>query len=684
MSGQIPEAVLSERLRDSIGKRRVKTAIFLTYQFEPAFFESEILPLLFEQTFSHFPALRLVQLEEALVNNGGEIAVYYDRRALVASANSARLNYLRNGLSRRTGVFHPKVILLLLENKEENPKTGEITDRDSLLVMVSSANLTRAGWWENVEVAHVDEINDGERCSYRSDLLNLIRLVKRESRAEEEHPALESIRAFILRLSYNETSKWDNRWRTRLFTGREDVPDFLAGFIPSGEFNLEVISPFFDRGDSVGTLERLIESTQPKLTRIFLPEDHEASAQCSKQYFLAARGLKHVQWGRLPKDILRFSSSGKDNQPIRFVHAKTYRFWNQEREIFFVGSVNLTQSAHSNSGSGNLEAAFLVEPLREEDAPAPRWWLEPLPQEYKPAFKERNSEDLLSKEEVPPCTLRYNWMSEELSYYWEEGGRQKPQRAVISSDKVTIFEISPIIFGAWTQLPRQSAEKLQNVLRSTSYVDIAVEGITPVRILVQEEGMRKKPSLLFSLTVEEILEYWSLLSPEQRETFLLAHIPVLAIGTEMGFINLPLPKMETMFDRFAGIFHAFGRIEKHIDESLKDGRKDVAKYCLFSTRYDSLPSLIDKVIAGENGDRVNRYITLLCARQLLENVTEQHPEFIEEMQDECRQVLEQIKVVDQIKGGFTFDSPEYREKFMAWFERMFFKRFVRMPAEEPE
>jgi len=40
---------------------------------------------------------------------------------------------------------------------------------------------------------------------------------------------------------------------------------------------------------------------------------------------------------------------------------------------------------------------------------------------------------------------------------------------------------------------------------------------------------------------------------------------------------------------------------------------------LINKKYDSLPSLIDKVAQDKEADRVNRYVTLLCARQLLRN-----------------------------------------------------------------
>ncbi len=210
MSGHIPEAVLSDRLRDAIGARPVKAVAFLTYQFDPGFFETEILPQLFDRPFSHIDKLRLVQVEEALLETGCRVAVYYDRRGLVDGATSARLNVRRIGLARTTGVFHPKVVLALVETTSINKVTKEKSTFDSLLVMVSSANLTRSGWWENVESALIEEYHAGGSCSYRSDLLSLFSAVRAEAASETDHEALEMIRRFIVhRLDEPTTSRWN-------------------------------------------------------------------------------------------------------------------------------------------------------------------------------------------------------------------------------------------------------------------------------------------------------------------------------------------------------------------------------------------------------------------------------------------------------------------------------------------
>ena len=116
-------------------------------------------------------------------------------RRTVSRRNS---DYRRIDVGRRTGCFHPKVLLLLVDDHHEATEPV----RQALVVGLLSANLTRAGWWENLECAHLDEIKDREvddqPCAFRTDLLALIQLIKRTAREDDDQSALERIHEFIL------------------------------------------------------------------------------------------------------------------------------------------------------------------------------------------------------------------------------------------------------------------------------------------------------------------------------------------------------------------------------------------------------------------------------------------------------------------------------------------------------
>src|SRR5262245_45026098 len=150
----IPHAVLSEQFQEHMQGRRLRSAVFLTYQFDSGFFEQDILPVFVDIPLSHAVPIRLVQLEDALREVAGQVAVYYDSNGLVVSdAGSAKLDIRRIPVQHRTGIFHAKNVFLLVEEVE--PDENGFHAR-TLLIGSLSANLTRSGWWENVECCQIE------------------------------------------------------------------------------------------------------------------------------------------------------------------------------------------------------------------------------------------------------------------------------------------------------------------------------------------------------------------------------------------------------------------------------------------------------------------------------------------------------------------------------------------------
>ena len=324
---QIPTAVLSERLQEYLGGRCLRSAVFLTFRLDPGFFEQQVLPVFLNVPLNSARELRLWQLDETLHSCVDEIAVYYDPRALVAEGESAALDIRRIPINWPTGFFHPKNILALLEDlNEPNP-----AKRQSLLVVTLSANLTQAGWWENIEVCHVEEVRLGERCSFRNDLLVLISRIKRFSPSGEQHTALDNIRSFLHGVPHR-YKRTHGQWLfPQLYCGKQSVSEFLEDRVGDRlqGLNLEVISPYFDERGGEGPLKTILERFGPREVRILLPRDVSGAAQCPRPVYEAMKSLPGVKWGRLPAVGTRMVG----NQQWRFVHAKVYRFFHPNRRF---------------------------------------------------------------------------------------------------------------------------------------------------------------------------------------------------------------------------------------------------------------------------------------------------------------------------------------------------------------
>ena len=675
-SKHIPQKVLGQQLAETINGRPVRAAVFTTYTFDPGFFENHILPILFDKPFHQVEKVRRIQMEDA-IRSLDDIAVYYDRTALSQDAQPAQLDFRRIDVRRATGAFHPKLILLLVENRDDDHQEGSTPSDQSLIVAALSANLTRAGWWENVETGHIDEVLDkndpNSRTSFRSDILSMIQRLKRCCAKDENHSALDRIHSFLIHRANREEIKnirVKGRYSTRLFCGQKDLPTMLEELKVYQYFeNLEIISPYFDKTPAK-TLQKVIDAVKPSDVRIYLPRNVDGSAAISEETFSAINELENVEWANLPGDLLRPGGRKNiDKMPPRRVHAKVYRFWKQGvSNITLVGSVNLTSPGHSHSNAGNFESAFLYD--ISDESFANRWWLEKLEKPPK-TFDEKQPEETDNSQLVPlDISFRYNWAEEKLEYRAERSA--KGQIIVCEPGGVRLFKIDSFTSDTWVDCGEEAARKVHQLLVSTSFLEIKhIKGTW--RVLIREEGMNHRPSLLISLTPEEILMYWSLLSPAQQEYFIMeklakeATLQGLAAGDSHRYVM-----SDTVFDRFAGVYHAFEQLIKHVTDGIASGREKEAESRMFGAKYDSLPLLLKKTISREDGDDVMNYITFLCANQAKKRIAKAHSEFMKAHRKDAKVLNDLLKQLPMIRKKL---SPQITDstRFLDWYEKMFLR-----------
>lgn len=677
----IPHAVLSERFQDIMKGRRLRSAVFLTYRFAPGFFEQQVLPaVLSDAPFSTDVKLRLAFLEGRLAEEVNHMAVYYDQGGLVTNTGSAKLDVRRIPISLQHGCFHPKNVMLLVESKDSGAADGVA---QSLIVATMSANLTKSGWWENVEVCHIEEVAHGGICSFRDDLLSLIRRVREVSPPSADHAALDDIRVFVRALSQRQQRTSHGSVHTRLYSGGTSVSDFLSS-VAGAELQrlcLEVISPYFNAHD-VKPLGDLNSAFAPREIRVYLPRAEDGSAQCSAEVYESARKVVDAKWGTLPAELLK---AGKNEQAKRrAVHAKVYRFFHPARryEAFFVGSVNLTTAAHAHGQ--NFETAVFLEGNPRN---VPEWWLST--DTKKPTEFLGNDEDEDGILPSSPLAVRYDWHKGKGHVLW---GASVPSGTLsVSAQGVPVCELSRLSPGVWQELSAADATRLREILGSTSFLTVSEDGEAAATVLVQEDGMSEKPSLLKSLSVSEILESWALLTVEQKTAFLEAHfsLQLEALGLGDGD-RQPLGSVQhSIFDTFAGIFHSFLNLERVILEALEQKRPKEAEYKLLGRKFDSLPSLLDRLLANEVAnepgaeaeepgdeplDLASRYVIVLCAKQLVRQVEQAAPGFCEKHRGRLRDLNRQIASGEKLRQEFTFGSDDTRGAFIDWFERRFLER----------
>jgi hypothetical protein len=677
----IPHSVLSDAFRDAIGRRRLLSFVAATFRFAPSFFETQVLPVFFDLPIARGEgSLKLLQLEQVLNDVRHGVAVYYDRDGLeTGDGESARLDVRRIRIHRTTGYFHPKNIFALVEDPADSDTPGAV----SLIVGTMSANLTRSGWWENVEVCHIERLTEDVPTRMRDSLLGLCDRLIALSPPETDHAALQAIRDFLDGLGRKASRRADDGLMLpHFYGGDEPVLDFLkrvsAGALQG--LNLEVISPYFD-DHGIEPLKRLVRAFGPREIRVHLPAGDRA-APPTPQVYDELRAIDGASWAALPSERLR---RGKVEQAEpRFVHAKVYRFFqgHPKKEFLFVGSVNLTTAAHQ--GSANLESGIFVEvkPQRR-----PVFWLE-----IDEARRVSSSDDRLTEEgavESTPLLVRFLW-SEKAAEVWWAMPTTSPLLTLGAQGETWATVTAPP--QQWHRLPAAASQHLERLLMSTSFVTVDDGTTGPVTILVDEVGMDRKPSVFHSLSVSDVLTYWAQLTPEQKAAYLATHFATLDDPPAVQALRLQaLRTQHSLFDRFSGTFHAFHCLEARVEELLAEGNERQASARFFGRQIDCLPYLLERIgqtsaaspVEGgavfvsppdDGRDDIDRYLIVLCARQLLANTKKRHPDFYDACRADFRILEATIAGLDGFRQTIVDRGGAEMAAFLPWFERWFLLR----------
>jgi hypothetical protein len=384
------------------------------------------------------------------------------------------------------------------------------------------------------------------------------------------------------------------------------------------------------------------------------------------------RTLHNTTWANLPTDFLRL---GKDaNAKARAVHAKVYRFIKKSAqfEALVVGSHNLTTPAHQQGG--NFEASFVLE---RGDAGLD-WWPQARsrrPGEFKPELAE--GEDRVDMDGFVPLQLTYDWITKKGQARWD-GESPSPKLHLVAG--TSLFDLEGLAQGEWVDLKEADADRLGAILGSTSLLLVKHEDGRTGTVLVQESGMSRKPDIIVSFTVTDILEYWSRLTAEQKATYLQAHFTsnIPDDWQRDDILQKVTQRQPGFFESFAGIFHGFEMLRKQVNDSLAANKQQYADYVLFGAKHDSLPRLLDKAFSGEDGsDAVTRYLLVLCARQLLHEFRRDAHPFYESRRREIDALLRRTKDVDSLTCHLSLG--QNGDLFIDWVEGHFLKRLEPAP-----
>ncbi|MEM2129650.1 MAG: phospholipase D-like domain-containing protein [Candidatus Bathyarchaeia archaeon] len=288
--------------------------LFTTYKYNQYFFEKHIFP--------HFRGkscpLLLIDYNE-----------YQNSLREGGISKLAGIRYLVESVKIPSGTFHPKMIFAC--SKKE------------IKLIVSSANLTHAGFSKNAEICSVETIPFERRNDFPI-LCQTVDFLSRLQRYILSKPHKQAVEGILNRIDLKEQPgdvKISNP--CLLHNLKQSILEQIREIIQADVERMTVVSPFFSQDLSL--YEKVAHDFTDNIEFIIQPNNHDLPAK------------KLENWSLLPK--LSFSAlKFKDN---RFLHGKMILFQTKSNVFALTGSMNFTEKALllSAENGGNVEVALL-------------------------------------------------------------------------------------------------------------------------------------------------------------------------------------------------------------------------------------------------------------------------------------------------------------------------------------
>lgn len=642
---------ISEAFRTAIGEREVMQAFFSTYSFEPDFFELEVLPLLLgNPALSSNETIRYYQLQSLMRQHTGRLAVVYDLDVFDPQlAPRLEVDYL----PMRVGgaCQHAKLMMLVVRERQ--------SEQLSIVLGAGSFNLTKAGWWENLEVGHWVELRAGFAPSnIHKPLLDALHFYL----AQSPSPVLEAILGVAQTFETTADAPNCAFYFSGSGAGRTHFDAFIAEQTHA-EAPLEVISPFFAvEGDNQVILNLL--KRYPSVT-VLLPLDEHGQALVDRKSVYEALPNETITWGRWSESIRKSHLDPKAG--YRKLHAKIYQSLGEDPWVF-VGSVNLSYKAFRQ----NVEAGFL---LRGHVTKSLLERLQTLPDTFKvePEVQDQSDSD---SQEMPAIHALFDWQSETIHLTSTKSGSLtlfSSASEVLLSVQLNSLEDQPV-----------QAPQLKQHLQGSSLMHArwqSEEKNAAGTILISQRNIFCRPTHLPPLDLQALLRIFIGMHESRRlELFGDLAVRLLHASQEEGLQDEFLPELtsegavESFFAEFSQVNGAFWELAGRLQKAEQDGDSQTLAYYLRGQQPDSLRKLLETVaeVPGKQSPSlIVRYLTMLSVADLLKRFAEHADASLFKDVEKALLALEQNELLTQLDG-------EKGEHFLRWFKAKFFEPVARM------
>ena len=387
--------IIKEQLKERIGGRKVLSALFYTFNFDPRFFENYIMPLLVpdQQFINNAIANHIIWRKLYKDHRVPPITVYFDQDAMNRESGPM-LDYdfvaVRMPMTgRNKGNFHPKVSFILVEGKQ-----GE----NELIILTGSNNITQNGWCENMECIFEQVLINGKyfpkelKIDYRNFIYSTL-----EKFGRKETEAETKITAYLGKIG--NTNHSDVLFYNSFQGSFEEFMDTYV-LKESDVHTVEIISPYFS-DDAV-----LIDYFTSRKMKVKIEAPIRNKSLMIRQEVFESMSEKGVHWFH-PTDESRNN------------HSKVYRLHSQKYTYTILGSVNFTKPAwhgwsNKDNTVSNIEGAILIVEKAENGN---QLLHKPLKNNsFSFIEPDGTEESYFERVEVPDITFTINWISNTISW----------------------------------------------------------------------------------------------------------------------------------------------------------------------------------------------------------------------------------------------------------------------------
>jgi len=625
---------LTQGLAAALDGRQVTHALFTTYCFEPEFFETSVVPALLPElpALSAHSGLRRLQLERYLHRHPLPIDVYFDAGVALHGVPWLPYRALPVGID---GAFHGKVVLLRTASPGRDPRIRWVLG-------AGSANLTRAGWWENIEVFHFVPAFDPKtppptvRPGLRS-LLDFLRRTRRRSPPPESATAVLVGELAAAPARGPEPGRVDaTEARFEVFLpgpGRRHFAGSLTAALrgQGGRADrVEVISPYFSTEAPGAVVKDLSDAARVKEVHLRLPQDpwHRGgtAVRMPEAEYRALCDEPATRWCRFGDPELREHATPEDPPATavrRFLHAKVIRV---PGRVAFIGSVNFSRAAFDH----NFEAGFW---FADRDPP----WLEVLPDGGAPdTFAPETEASLLNEGDGahPRLLASYHWgrrsLGVELLAPFARLAGGSPIE-LIPTDGSPV----PLKLDRRMRLKPATAARIEAGLKTQPWVRVRwSKDAPPLSVWVDQTGLQyRPPPAELSLGLWRILDLWRGLDPahpgSDPDRTAAIEIALSRDGAVQGE-DPPPPAgpREDLLEQMSSVHAGLHLLRARLLAAKEDGDRDTLRYYLRHQRPDTLPTLLDRLEQGDTEsatqrpDLVERWAILHWVQQIAEDHSE--------------------------------------------------------------